>query len=389
MQGGAIDSQGDVWTAHNDPSPGLAKYDGFTGELLDLAPGDGIGAITGDDLIIVGHEIAAFGDHVYLANAEIGSIQQFDLNGNPVQTISSLDPVDPANPSDPKYFHEGCPCGVAVASGGSIFATDTGGRLMKYAADGTFLWGVSHVLGGGAELGRIEIGSDGMVYGTNFENQVYEFDPDDGALVTEIPLATGGGANDPADLHSLAVNGALLVTDYANGRVQKRSHDGSFIANFSTESVGPVDVVVDGFGNVYVFDRDGDKIRRYMDESEAPTCDGATPDVLGTIGDDDIRPKNGEVVAALAGDDNVRYAGPVTACGGAGHDRMVPIGAAGPARLFGDGGNDNLKGAGKADYLAGGNGNDLLRKAGKELIIVFRFWRGALINLSRFEAAAG
>jgi len=105
-----------------------------------------------------------------------------------------------------------------------------------------------------------------------------------------------------------------------------------------------------------------------------PTCNGLTPTIKGTAGNDTIIGTSGnDVIAGLGGNDRIAGlggndvicgdsdqggAGDDTLFGGDGNDTL--LGGDGINVLFGDAGNDILKGGSNRDGLFGGAGNDSL-----------------------------
>ncbi len=92
-----------------------------------------------------------------------------------------------------------------------------------------------------------------------------------------------------------------------------------------------------------------------------PKCQGITPTILGTGGNDVIKGTPGvDVVHALSGADNVDGLGAGDKlCGGDGVD--VIKGSAGADTVVGGGGNDDLYGGAADDTLDGGEGVDSIR----------------------------
>jgi len=91
-----------------------------------------------------------------------------------------------------------------------------------------------------------------------------------------------------------------------------------------------------------------------------PICDGLTPTILGTAGNDNLVGTPGpDVIAGGPGDDSIQgLGGDDVICGGDGNDSLV--GGDGNDRLFGGNGNDSLVGEAGNDTLTGGPGSDRL-----------------------------
>jgi hypothetical protein len=92
-----------------------------------------------------------------------------------------------------------------------------------------------------------------------------------------------------------------------------------------------------------------------------PKCQGMTPTILGTVGNDAITGTPGvDVVHALSGNDKVDGLGAGDKlCGGDGVD--VIKGGGGADTVDGGGGNDDIYGGAMADTLDGGMGYDSIR----------------------------
>ncbi|GAA0296770.1 ExeM/NucH family extracellular endonuclease [Kineococcus aurantiacus] len=91
-----------------------------------------------------------------------------------------------------------------------------------------------------------------------------------------------------------------------------------------------------------------------------PTCQGLTPTLVGTPGDDVLRGTSGrDVVVGLGGDDVITGGnGDDVLCGGDGDDRVS--GGSGDDVLLGGAGDDVLNGDNGSDRLLGGAGDDVL-----------------------------
>ena len=93
---------------------------------------------------------------------------------------------------------------------------------------------------------------------------------------------------------------------------------------------------------------------------EAVTCNGLTPTIVGTSGDDTLLGTSGDdVIVGLGGNDTLRGgAGNDTLCGDGGND--ILHGSIGNDSLFGGNGVDRIFGKPGDDTIYGGNGNDIL-----------------------------
>jgi DNA-binding beta-propeller fold protein YncE len=162
--------------------------------------------------------------------------------------------------------------GVALDSDGHIFVSENETfentihhRIQKFDSDGTFLtkWGTWGV-GDGQFKGPygLDIDGDGNVYAADtyyFSNilvgnhRVQKFD-NDGAFVTKWgSLGTSDGQFvDPVDV-AVDGDGNIFVLDQS-GRVQKFASDGSFLDAWTGPPIDAFGIAVDADGNVYVSD---------------------------------------------------------------------------------------------------------------------------------------
>ncbi len=87
-------------------------------------------------------------------------------------------------------------------------------------------------------------------------------------------------------------------------------------------------------------------------------CNGLTPTIVGTDGDDVLQGTfQDDVIVGLGGNDTIRGAsGSDMICGGDGDDTI--FGESQPDTIFGGPGNDTITGADGADVIDGGPGND-------------------------------
>ncbi len=162
---------------------------------------------------------------------------------------------------------------VAVDSGGNVYVAQRGPRadpIVVFDAGGKYIrsWGqgVCSMLHGL----RVDRNDHVWVTDTGY-HLVMEF-TSDGKLVRTLgtrgkPDATHDTFNRPTDVGFLA-NGDILVTDgYGNSRVVKFSRDGKYLMEWGRKGKGPGEfdtphaVVVDSRQNVYVSDRENNRIQ--------------------------------------------------------------------------------------------------------------------------------
>jgi tripartite motif-containing protein 71 len=169
--------------------------------------------------------------------------------------------------------------GVAVAADGTVYVVDGTDRILRFAADGSFLSqfgssgsraGEFHFgAGGGNDApagGGIALGPDGMVYVADTRNdRIQRFAADGSSPVVIVPP---GRVKRP---QGLAVSKArLIVADDLNHRLSIFDTGGRFLRTVGTgegnrpdELQNPYDVAVDPSGRVYVADNSNHRIVRY------------------------------------------------------------------------------------------------------------------------------
>lgn len=117
-----------------------------------------------------------------------------------------------------------------------------------------------------------------------------------------------------------------------------------------------------------------------FDGSSGPvTCNGLTPTIEGTSGDEFLIGTPGDdVIVGLGGNDVILgNGGNDTICGGDGNDIIrggsgddTIFGDAGKDLILGEAGDDNLKGNGGSDRIIGGSGDDTIKgNAGDDLLV--------------------
>jgi len=180
------------------------------------------------------------------------------------------------------------PRGIAVASDGSVFITDSDNqRIQHLSPDGKVInvWGgfgditTGNIPGGlFNQPWGIEVSNDGYVYVADTWNHRIQKFTFDGEFVemwgyfgqAENPDAFWG----PRDI-AIDVDGNVYVTDTGNKRVVVFGANGNYITEFGSAGYGlgqfdePVGIAVDNDGNVYVADTWNQRIQLFVpDEAE-------------------------------------------------------------------------------------------------------------------------
>ena len=167
----------------------------------------------------------------------------------------------------------------------------------------------------------------------------------------------------------------LAVSNSVNHYVSILEGDGAGSFGAPTNYPDPIDLNVlhtpvqvmaddlngDGQLDIAVMSSANDKVVVILNTTPVLRCNGLTPTIVGTEGDDHIVGTSGDdVIASLGGDDTVLgRGGNDTICLGDGAD--FGDGGAGGDWIAGENGNDDLWGRRGRDRLIGGKGYDLLR----------------------------
>jgi len=169
--------------------------------------------------------------------------------------------------------------GIDVDDSGNIYAAGFGSKIgLKISQEGKPLLSFSSPKIITGRLYDIVTGTDGIVYISDFSNDIiYKF-RDDGKYLDSIGEA-GAGIGQFYGPTSLALdkNNDLYVIDSGNVRIEKFSPEGTFLLTFGSEGDAedqlrnPSGIAVDDSGNIYVadhgkkaimvFDRNGNYIR--------------------------------------------------------------------------------------------------------------------------------
>ena len=199
-------------------------------------------------------------------------------------------------------------------------------------------------------------GGCGVSFGTTYPCPVAKlYGPD------QLEFATFGPGTQSRDL-TLPLDGIYTIHLYENGNDQNETY------NLDLQCTIPP----------------GGKTTCNLTPILPPTCNGLTPTLKGTAGNDTLIGTPGDdVIAGLGGHDRISgLAGNDVICGdsdqgGAGNDTLFGgdgddtlLGGDGINVLFGDAGNDSLKGGNNRDGLYGGEGNDTLSGQANDDVLI-------------------
>ncbi len=167
---------------------------------------------------------------------------------------------------------------VAITPQGDLVVIDPAAHaLQKFSLDGSYLGSLGVGLVG--EPVDVAIGSDGTLYVTDENaglNCVWKLSPG-GTMLAKWGSAGAdpGQFNGPAGICLISGAQGLYVCDHNNGRIQRLSPGGAFVAAWSYAAPGqtlgvPLDIVMDRFGQLYQSDPAGGRILVYG-EAPVPT----------------------------------------------------------------------------------------------------------------------
>ena len=202
--------------------------------------------------------------------------------------------------------------------------------------------------------------------------------PISGNLLSGSFLTSGAGADGPAFLRSLVVNGVTYTYDPANGgSVVVSGGANSSVFDNVTDTLTITTRLADGsVGGKFIVDMDGGDYR-YEVPGAVPA--GGISEVLNFVVSDRDGDTSGAALTINVSKPNIingtaanetltGTAGVDFIAGGDGND--IIIGNAGDDKLFGNNGDDNLQGGVGNDVLSGGVGNDtLLGGDGNDILI--------------------
>jgi sugar lactone lactonase YvrE len=178
------------------------------------------------------------------------------------------------------------PGDVAVDGAGNVYvAAKNNHRIQKFSSTGVFLtkWG-----GGGTTRGTgdgevirpegVAVDGSGNVYVADTGNRRIQMFTSSGEFLTRwgsygsvfwCPSCQNDGLFNEAEGVAVDGSGNVYVADKNNNRIQKFSSTGVFLTKWGTEGSGdgqfkyPHAVAVDGSGNVYVADSENNRIQKF------------------------------------------------------------------------------------------------------------------------------
>jgi DNA-binding beta-propeller fold protein YncE len=186
--------------------------------------------------------------------------------------------VDPAFPQLPPEIKLGAVSGVAIDAAGNILVFNRAEPpILVFSPDGKFLRGIGDKLFTSSHGLRID--ADGNLWTTDWmDHRVLKLSPDGKVLQTfgekNKPGVGADHFNKPTDI-AFAANGDVYISDgYGNSRVAQFDKTGKFIREWGTRGKAdgqfhlPHAIRIDSKGNVYVGDRENNRIEVFSPEGK-------------------------------------------------------------------------------------------------------------------------
>jgi sugar lactone lactonase YvrE len=200
--------------------------------------------------------------NVYVADVGNLRIQRFDRSGN---FLNSFSTVAPDGGVSQAYS-------LVVDSTGAIYTLDLQFFVTRYDSEGNF---VSRWDGSGQffDTGCIAIDAEDHLYVTYpFQQAILKFDTAGNLLATfTLPHLESSSARFATPFGvDVDSNGNMFVTDYLSNRVVVLDPAGNLLAEWYGQGsdlgklYGPVEIAVDGFGNVYVSETYNQRVQKFQ-----------------------------------------------------------------------------------------------------------------------------
>ena len=205
----------------------------------------------------------------------------------PAQQTAPEIPFEASNPLRlPPEMNLGEAAGVAVNSKGHIFVFHRGARaqLLEFAGDGKLLREIGKDLYGFSMAHAVRVDADDNIWCVDEgSNMVIEFNPEGRVSMllgrkpeavepaapgrAEPPPARDNLFNRPTDIAWDAAGNGYISDGYGNSRVAKVDRDGNWVTSWGERGTGPGEfhtphsIVADARGNIYVGDRENNRIQ--------------------------------------------------------------------------------------------------------------------------------
>jgi YD repeat-containing protein len=271
----AVDAQGNIWVAERGNNR-IQKFSP-SGEYLAKfgSSGTGNGQFNGPE----GVAIDAQGN-IWVSDTYNGRVQKFKSNGEFIKVVSS---------KGSGTGQLGEPTGIDVGPGGKVWVADwQNNRVSVFDEAGQFLFQFGVAGAGNGQFNRpdaIDVDAQGNVWvGDQNNARVQRFTQ--AAVYVDQFGSPGSGPGQFSFTYPLGIatdgKGGIWVTDVNNHRVQKWTVPSAvtpYTGAVFAESVGslgtgdgqlksPADVAIDAQGNVWVADRENNRIEKFNSDGE-------------------------------------------------------------------------------------------------------------------------
>ena len=313
-RGVALDGSGNLYIAARN-NHRIRKVDASSGNISTVA-GTGTSGFSGDGAAATAaqlnfpQDMALDGSgNLYIADRDNQRIRKVDSSGNITTVAGTGTQGFSGDGAAATAAQLNAPRAMALDGSGNLYFADTGNqRIRKVDSSGN----ISTVAGGGplgdggaAVAARLNFpwgvapdGSGNLYFADNFNHRIRKVDPS-GNISTVAGTGTSGFSGDgtaavAAQLHNpygvaLDGSGNLYIADRDNQRIRKVDSTGNITTVAGTGTSGfsgdgaaataaqlhnPYGVALDGSGNLYIADRDNQRIRKVDSTGNITTVAG-------------------------------------------------------------------------------------------------------------------
>lgn len=301
VSGVALDSLGNLYTADRD-NHRIKRYQD-NGNLDTSWCTDGVKSGRGDQETQFYRPRGMIFDadgNVYIADSSNHRIKRYTPDGNLDTSWGGGDGIIGSEGNGLNQFYY--PRGLAYDPAGFFYVADSNNyRIKRYNLDGTLdtSWGTGGVMGGAqtpgdytfVEPSGVAVDADRNLYVSDSQTcRIHRYTP---AGILDTSWGTNGKIGNPGSgvdemyepkLMTFDASGRLYVAEFEGQRIKRHNPDGTVDTTFgsggvigSTESSvpgqfnTPYDIAVDDYGNVYVADRDNNRVQRFTEDGDLDT----------------------------------------------------------------------------------------------------------------------